>query len=95
VCATHVGSGQVGDRVNGEPRSIFLGELHSGHRGKSISIQRAGGHGLSGILSEVHHYGTSDGARTRIVVVWWPDVEIPLDLGSDDLAIVHLPAPPP
>jgi hypothetical protein len=24
-------------------------------------------------------------------VVWWPDVEIPLDLGSDDLAVVHLP----
>jgi hypothetical protein len=77
--------------VNNEPRSIFLGELHSGHRGKPIFIERAGGHGLSGILSEVHHYGTSDGARTRVVVVWWPDVEIPVDLASDDTAIVHFP----
>ncbi|OLT02112.1 hypothetical protein BJF90_04990 [Pseudonocardia sp. CNS-004] len=77
--------------MNNEPRSIFLGELHSGHRGKPIFIERTGGHGLSGILSEVHHYGTAEGARTRIVVVWWPDVEIPLDLGSDDTAIVHLP----
>jgi hypothetical protein len=78
--------------VNNEPRSIFLGELHAGHRGKPISIERTGGHGLSGILSEVHHYGTSDGARTRIIVVWWPDIEIPLDLGSDDLVTVHLSA---
>lgn len=78
--------------MDNEPRSIYLGELHSGHRGKPISIERVGGHCLSGILSEVHHYGTSDGARTRIIVVWWPDVEIPLDLQSDDLAVVHLPA---
>jgi hypothetical protein len=74
--------------VNHEPRSIFLGELHAGHRGKPISIERNGGHGLSGILSEVHHYGTSDGARTRIIVVWWPDIEIPLDLGSDDVVTI-------
>ena len=77
--------------MNQEPRSIFLGELHSGHRGKPIFIERASGHGLSGILSEVHHYGTSDGARTRIIVVWWPDIEIALDLGSDEPAIIHLP----
>ena len=77
--------------MDNEPSVIFLGELHAGHRGKPISIERKGGHGLSGILSEVHHYGTSDGARTRIVVVWWPDIEIPLDLGSDDTAILHPP----
>jgi hypothetical protein len=80
--------------VNNEPRAIFLGELHAGHRGKPISIERNGGHGLSGILSEVHHYGTPEGARTRIIVVWWPDIEIPLDLGSDDLVTVHLAREP-
>ncbi|MHA6619903.1 hypothetical protein [Pseudonocardia sp. DLS-67] len=77
--------------MNSEPRAIFLGELHSGHRGRPIFIERGGGYGLSGILSEVHHYGTSDAARTRIVVVWWPDIEIPVDLASDERAVVHLP----